>query len=144
VPCRKPNRKEKTSVHKSGDDAVRLGKLELQIMNVVWDRGRATVQEVVDVLAGDARTPAYNTILTMMRKLEGKGYLAHDTQGRTFVYRSVLDKCHARRSLLGAMVDRLFNGSAAQLVNSLVEEGRISERELAEIRKILGKAKRSK
>ncbi len=129
---------------KSADDDVRLGRLGLQIMNIVWDRGRATVQEVVDVLAAGARRPAYNTILTMMRKLEGKGYLAHDTQGRTFVYRSVLDKRHARRSLLGAMVDRLFNGSPAQLVNSLVEEGRVSEKELGEIRKILGKGKRSK
>jgi predicted transcriptional regulator len=74
-------------------------------MNIVWDRGRATVQEVVDVLGSGARRPAYNTILTMMRKLEGKGYLAHETQGRTFVYRSALDKGHARRSLLGTMVD---------------------------------------
>jgi predicted transcriptional regulator len=124
---------------RSADDDVRLGKLELQIMNIVWDRGRASVLDVVTALAGGTRKPAYNTILTMMRKLEAKGYLAHDTEGRTFIYRPVLDKRQARRSLLGAMVDRLFNGSPAQLVNSLVEEGRISRTELAEIRRILGK-----
>ena len=123
----------------SADDDVRLGKLELQIMNVVWDHSRASVQDVVDALSGGSRKPAYNTILTMMRKIEAKGYLAHDTEGRTFIYRPVLQKRDARRSLLGTLVDRLFNGSPAQLVNSLVEEGRVSEKDLAEIRKILGK-----
>lgn len=124
---------------KSTDEDVRLGRLELQIMNVVWDRGRASVQDVVEALAGATRKPAYNTILTMMRKIEAKGYLAHDTEGRTFIYRPVLQKRDARRSLLGALVDRLFNGSPAQLVNSLVEEGRVSGKELVEIRKILSK-----
>ncbi len=128
---------------KSADDDVRLGKLELRIMNVVWDRDLATVQDVVDVLAGPSRKPAYTTILTMMRKLEAKGYLAHDIQGRTYVYRPVLQRSEARKSLLGTLVDRLFNGSPAQLVNSLVEEGQISQKELAEIRRILGKGDRS-
>jgi BlaI family penicillinase repressor len=128
---------------KSVDDDVRLGKLELQIMNVVWDRGLATVQDVVGALTNGVRKPAYNTILTMMRKIEAKGYLAHDTEGRTFIYRPVLQKRDARRNILGTLVDRLFNGSPAQLVNSLVEEGRVSEKELAEIRKILGKGGKS-
>lgn len=128
---------------KPADDDVRLGKLELQIMNVVWDRGQATVQDVVTALAGGSRKPAYNTILTMMRKLEAKGYLAHEAEGRTFIYQPVLEKRDARRSLLGALVDRLFNGSPAQLVNSLVEEGQVTEKELAEIRKILSKGGRS-
>lgn len=128
---------------RSADDDVRLGKLELQIMNEVWERGRASVQDVVTALSGGSRKPAYSTILTMMRKLEAKGYLAHEAEGRTFIYRPVLEKREARRSLLGMMVERLFNGSAAQLVNSLVEEGQVSEKELAEIRKILGKGGKS-
>ncbi len=78
------------------EDDIRLGKLELQIMNAVWDRHRATVQDVVDTFAGGFRKPAYNTILTMMRKLEAKGYLAHDAEGRTYVYRPVLQKREAR------------------------------------------------
>ncbi len=118
---------------------VRLGKLELQIMNVVWDRGRATVQEVKDALSGGAGKPAYSTILTMMRKIEAKGYLAHELSGRTYVYVPTLARREARRSLLGSLVDRLFDGSAAQLVNSLIEEGQVSPSELAQIRKMLNK-----
>jgi BlaI family transcriptional regulator, penicillinase repressor len=117
---------------------IRLGRLELQIMNAVWERGQASVHEVKDAL-GSGRTPAYSTVLTMMRKLEAKGYLAHETRGRMFVYRPVLEKREARRSLLGALVDRLFGGSPAQLVNSLVEDGHISGKELVEIRRILGR-----
>jgi len=64
---------------------IRLGRLELQIMNVVWDRGKATVHDVKNALS--RRKPAYSTILTMMRKLEVKGYLEHEVDGRTYVYR---------------------------------------------------------
>ena len=117
---------------------IRLGRLELQIMNAVWEHGEASVHDVKDAL-GSGRKPAYSTVLTMMRKLEAKGYLAHETRDRAFVYRPVLEKGEARRNLLGALVDRLFGGSPAQLVNSLVEDGRVSAAELAEIRRILGK-----
>ena len=62
---------------KRKDSEIRLGRVELQIMNVVWQRGKATVHDVKDALSR-GRKPAYSTILTMMRKLEAKGYLEHD------------------------------------------------------------------
>lgn len=114
---------------------IRLGKLELQIMNVVWDRGRATVHDVKNALS--RRKPAYSTILTMMRKLEAKGYLKHEVDGRTYVYLPLISQQAVRHGVLGDVVERLFEGSTSLLLTSLVEQNRISENELREIQKLI-------
>lgn len=114
---------------------IRLGRLELQIMNVVWDKGKATVHDVKNALS--RRKPAYSTILTMMRKLEAKGYLEHEVDGRTYVYRPLISQQAVRQSVLGDLVERLFEGSTSLLLTSLVEQNRISENELCEIRKLI-------
>ncbi len=115
---------------------IRLGRLELQIMNIVWEKGKATVHDVKDVL-GKGRKPAYSTILTMMRKLEAKGYLEHDVDDRTYVYRPTISQQAARKGILGDIVDRLFEGSPSLLLNSLVEQDHISEKELKQIQKLI-------
>ena len=114
---------------------IRLGRLELQIMNVVWDRGKATVHDVKNALS--RRKPAYSTILTMMRKLEAKGYLKHEVDGRTYVYRPLISQQAVRQGVLGDLVERLFEGSTSLLLTSLVEQNRISENELREIQKLI-------
>jgi BlaI family penicillinase repressor len=121
---------------------IRLGRLELQIMNVVWKGGRATVRDVWEALAR-GRKPAYSTILTMMRKLEAKGYLEHEVQDRTYVYWTTISRHDVRRSMLGDLLERVFEGSPALLLSSLVEQGRITELELREIRRLVsGRGKR--
>ena len=114
---------------------IRLGRLELQIMNVVWDKGKATVHDVKNALS--RRKPAYSTILTMMRKLEVKGYLEHEVDGRTYVYRPLISQQAVRQGVLGDLVERLFEGSTSLLLTSLVEQNRISKNELREIRKLI-------
>ena len=114
----------------------RLGRLEAQIMNVVWKRGSATVHEVKDTL-GRGRKPAYSTILTMMRKLEAKGFLEHGVQDRKYVYRAAIDQQRVRRSVIHDLVERLFEGSPALLVSSLLEQEGVSDEEMAEIRKLM-------
>ncbi len=114
---------------------IRLGRLELQIMNVVWDRGKATVHDVKNALS--RRKPAYSTILTMMRKLEAKGYLKHEVDGRTYVYLPLISQQAVRHGVLGDVVERLFEGSTSLLLTSLVEQNRISENELREIQKLI-------
>jgi predicted transcriptional regulator len=105
-------------------------------MNVVWTRGTATVHEVRDTL-GRGRKPAYSTILTMMRKLEAKGFLEHGVQDRKYVYRAVIDQQRVRRSVIRDLVERLFDGSPALLVSSLLEQDGVSDEEMAEIRKLM-------
>jgi len=114
---------------------IRLGRLELQIMNVVWERGKATVHDVKKALS--RRKPAYSTILTMMRKLEAKGYLEHEVDGRTYVYCPSISQQAVRQGVLGDLVERLFEGSTSLLLTSLVEQNRISENELCEIHKLI-------
>jgi predicted transcriptional regulator len=118
---------------------IRLGRLELQIMNVVWDKGKATVHDVKNALS--RRKPAYSTILTMMRKLEAKGYLEHDVDERTYVYRPTISREAVRHGILGDILDRLFEGSASLLLNSLAEQNRISEKEQREIQKLIKERK---
>jgi predicted transcriptional regulator len=115
---------------------IRLGRLELRIMHVVWDRGTATVHDVEQALARE-RKLAYSTILTMMRKLEAKGYLQHDVQDRTYVYRATISRQVVRRSVVGDLLERLFEGSPALLLSSLVEQDRVSAAQLQEIQKLI-------
>lgn len=115
---------------------VRLGKLELEIMKAVWARGKATVAEVQSALSCE-RPRAYNTILTMMRKLEAKGCLAHATEGRTFVYRARITQENVRRDALRDLLDRVFDGSAQLLVSGLIDERKLSAAEVREVRALL-------
>ena len=124
---------------KEKDSEIRLGRLEMQIMNVVWEKGKATVHEVKEAL-GKGRKPAYSTILTMMRKIEAKGYLEHDVDDRTYVYRPTISQDAARKSILGDIMDRLFAGSPTLLLNSLVEQDRIDEKELSQLKKLINEA----
>jgi BlaI family penicillinase repressor len=123
---------------KRKNSEIRLGRLELQIMSVVWERGKATVHNVKDALSR-GRKPAYSTILTMMRKLEAKGYLAHDVQERSYIYYPTISQEAVRHGVVGDLVERLFEGSASLLLTSLVEQNRISEKELREIQKLIKK-----
>jgi len=107
---------------------------ELRLMDVIWDRGGATVAEVVECLSGD--TPlAYSTVLTTLRILENKGYLKHFKQGRAFVYRPVVGREQARQHAVTHLLRRFFEGSPEQLVLNLIEAGTIDPEELARLRK---------
>lgn len=127
---------------KKKDTDIRLGRLELQIMNVVWEKGKATVYDVKEALT-KGRKPAYSTILTMMRKIEAKGYLEHDVENRTFIYRPAISQQAVRRSVLGDILDRLFEGSPFLLMNSLVEQKNISKKELIQIQQVIKEVKKN-
>jgi BlaI family penicillinase repressor len=127
---------------KKKDSEIRLGRMEMQIMNVVWEKGKATVHDVKDAL-GKGRKPAYSTILTMMRKIEAKGYLEHDVDNRTYVYRPTISQNVARRSILGDILERLFEGSPTLLLNSLVEQKQVSKEEHDQLVKLIEEATRN-
>ena len=120
---------------------IRLGRLGLQIMNVVWDKDKATVYDVKEAISR-GRKPAYTTILTMMRKLEGKGYLEHEVDERTYVYRATISRQEVRQSLLGDLLERVFEGSPSLLVNSLVEQNKVTEEELREIQRLISRRRK--
>ncbi len=113
-----------------------LAARELQIMKVVWARGRATVQEVQEALNFHAPL-AYTTILTMMRILEQKGYLGHEEEGRTYVYFPRVSEGEASRSLVRDLIDRVFDGSPALLMQNLLQTEDLALEELQRLKQMI-------
>jgi BlaI family transcriptional regulator, penicillinase repressor len=94
---------------------------ETRLMNVLWRRGPSTVGEIAAALAR-RKAAAYNTVQTMMRILEEKGYVEHEQVGRAFVYRAVVDQPTARRQALGHLMKSLFDNSPRLLLDVLKDE----------------------
>jgi predicted transcriptional regulator len=107
-------------------------------MDVIWDKGSATVSEVAEALPKDLGL-AYNTVLTTLRILEDKGYLTHTKRGdaRAFVYQAVVGRNEAGRNAVRYLVSRFFRNSPELLVLNLLEDEELSSKELARIRKMV-------
>lgn len=117
-------------------DGRKLGEMELQIMNVLWDRGPSTVRDVLEALPMQPR-PAYTTVLTMMRLMYEKGYLDRREQGKAHIYQARLREGPTKRGLLRQLVDGAFRGSTEAVVVRLLEDEKLSRDELARIRKLI-------
>jgi predicted transcriptional regulator len=119
----------------------RLGDLQLRIMQALWARGEATVADVLAALGG--RIPlAYTTIATMLRKMETRGLVGHRAEGRSFVYRAVVAEESVTRGMAEHVLDRLFEGSLAEMVSHLLTHREISRAELARLEKLIAERKR--
>jgi BlaI family transcriptional regulator, penicillinase repressor len=116
----------------------RLGKLELQIMKMVWNKGNATVREVWERFYPEKKL-AYTTMATMMKKLEIKGFLTHNEIDRTYVYYPTIDQLMTSQSMLGELMNNFFDGSAANLVNALINSDHVTENDLTEIEQMIRK-----
>src|SRR5271157_1528105 len=105
---------------------------ELEIMKVVWERESVTVRDVYEALL-ERRKVAYTTVMTMMKILEQKKYLKKTQSERAYVYRPAQPKGQVIGAMVREFVNRVFNGSAEPLLVHLVEEHKLSQKELAEI-----------
>ncbi len=114
-----------------------LGDLQHAIMTVLWERGKVTTAAVHEALHSE-RGLALTTIATMLKKMEDKGVVAHRTDGRQFVYRPIVTEDEVRLSMVGELVERLFDGDAKALVAHLVSEHEIEATELAALRRRVG------
>lgn len=115
------------------DDVV-IGDRELEVMGVLWEFGSGTVSEVREQLAAEL---AYTTVLTILRNLEEKGFVTHEAEGRAHRYFPCVAKNEARTTLVGRLVDKLFHGSAEQLLLHLVRDRQLSADDLMRIRRAL-------
>jgi BlaI family transcriptional regulator, penicillinase repressor len=113
-----------------------LTEAELRIMNVLWDRGSATVHEVLQGLPAQPAL-AYNSVLTIVRILEKKGYVKHTKDSRAHVYVASVDRKDASSSEVRHLVSRFFGNSHELLVLNILEEKSIDPEELARLRKLL-------
>jgi predicted transcriptional regulator len=107
---------------------------ELDIMDVLWEEGTATVSEVRDALHDDL---AYTTVLTILRTLEEKGYVTHDEEGRAHRYRPLVQKQAAEKSAVGRLVKKLFKGSPELLLTQLVADRKLTAADLKRMRKLI-------
>ena len=98
-----------------------LTEAELRLMDVLWQKGSATVQQVLDALP-EKPALAYNSVLTTIRVLENKGYLEHVKDGRAHIYKPILEREEATRSEIRHLVSRFFKNSHELLVLNILED----------------------
>lgn len=118
-----------------------LTEAELRIMNVLWQRGSGTVQQVLDTLP-QKPSLAYNSILTTIRILEKKGYLEHIKDGRAHVYAPLIERKDATRSEIRHLLSRFFKDSHEELILNILEEPGINPEELDRLKLMLGRSNR--
>ena len=112
---------------------------ELDVMEVLWERSNATAAEVREAMADEL---AYNTVLTFLRRLEQKGFVAHTEEGRTHRYHPLIGREQVRRSVIQRMLDRVFDGSPELLLTHLVSARNMSEADIRGLRDLLQKLRR--
>ena len=118
--------------------SLNLTDSELRLMEVLWEKGPATVSDVVEGLPGNVPL-AYSTVITTLRILETKGYLKHVKDGRAFVYQPIVGRQQARQSAVTHLVRRFFEGSPERLMLSLLADKKIDRKELGRLRKLIEK-----
>lgn len=120
---------------------LRLGDLQLRIVEILWERREASVAEVHEVLRPE-RELAYTTVATMLRRMEGWALVEHREEGRTFLYRAKVQAEEVNRSAGEHFVGRLFEGSLADAVSHLLTTREVSRAELDELERMIREAKR--
>jgi BlaI family transcriptional regulator, penicillinase repressor len=116
-----------------------LTEQELEIMKIVWTRDSITVRDVYETLL-ERRKIAYTTVMTMMKILEQKKYLKKaQTEDRAYVYRPARPKQQVIKGMVREFLDRVFNGAAGPLLVHLVEDRRLSRKELQELARMIRK-----
>jgi predicted transcriptional regulator len=107
---------------------------ELDLMNVLWDRGPSTVAEVQESLPD---VLAYTTVLTVLRTLEEKGHVGHEEVGRAYLYHPLVARSEAGASAVGRLVRKLFRGSPELLLTQLVSQRGLTKDQLEAMRQML-------
>jgi predicted transcriptional regulator len=110
--------------------------VELEILRVLWDRGPSSLGDVCEALRRE-RDVATTTVATMLRVMLDKRLVQRKPAGRGHLWSAAVTQAAAARSMVGKLVDGIFNGSASRLVAHLVEAGELTADELNELRQII-------
>lgn len=115
-----------------------LSRLQLSILRVLWNRGESTVSDVQAALE-DERPMAYSTVSTLLSRLEQRGAVSHRAEGRTFYYTARVREAEVSNSMVSELVERVFEGSPAELVSHLLETQDVDAAELARIKAMVAR-----
>jgi predicted transcriptional regulator len=114
-----------------------LGEAELAVVRVLWDHGPQTVREVMTHLHDRGRKVAYTTVLTFLTRLESKGFVASDKADLAYVYRAKVSRDSVTRSRVRSLLEQLYDGAPGPIVLQLIEDGRFTAEEIAQLRKLI-------
>ena len=119
-------------------DIDQLGDLQATVMDVLWERGEATVKDVLDALPANP-PPAYTTVLTILQKLTKAGWVTHRSAGRSYVYRPLCSRDEAGRSAMRRFVDKVFAGDRVLAFQQMISETPLDDAELETLRALIDK-----
>jgi BlaI family transcriptional regulator, penicillinase repressor len=114
-----------------------LTQVELEFMQVVWEKGEVTTEDVLKDLAGRGRHLSDGSVRKILSILVAKGYVVRRPDGRAFLYKAAVARGRANRSMLLDLVKRAFAGSPALMVASLLDNTRMSRTDLVEIKRLI-------
>jgi len=112
-----------------------ITKAQEEILRALWQVNNGAVSDVLDILPDPK--PAYNTVATVIKVLESKGYVAHKTYGKTNVYYPAISKNEYGQFVLKETFKGLFNGSLNQMMSCFVKNKEVSIQELEELKQLL-------
>jgi len=118
---------------------MKFGKVQLKIMNVLWQKKRSTAVEITTEINKTGYYIAHSTVQTHMRALEKKGAVGHDMDDRTFIFYPLVDTDNVARHAVSDMVDTIFSGSAEALVSYIIRNRYLSPNERKKIQILLEK-----
>lgn len=113
-----------------------LGETEMEVLHHVWKLEEATVKEVRKRIL-EKREVAYTTIMTVMKNLADKGYLKYRKEGVTYVYSPAQEPESVRSNLIGDLINKVFKGSPKELVQTLVKNENLSDKDRLEIKQMI-------
>lgn len=120
---------------KANKSTQELTRAELEVMQILWQKEKAFVKEIIEVMP--APKPAYNTISTIIRVLEKKGYVSHNEIGSTYQYFPLVEKDKYTHSFMGNVLNNFFGGSISQMLCFFSDSKSITVDELEEVIKII-------
>lgn len=121
--------------------ATRIGDLQLRILRLLWEQTDLTVRDVHERLGGDNKW-AYTTIATMLKKMEARKLVSHQLVERKFVYRAAVAEQDVAQKMTTHLIDRVFEGSLADMVSHLLQTREVSREELDELEKLIAQRKK--
>jgi BlaI family penicillinase repressor len=119
----------------------RLGDLQHRILQFLWSRPEASVNEVHSALGTDDY--AYTTLATLLRRMEEKGLVRHRNEGRSFIYQAVVQPEQVNQGMTTHLLERLFQGSVTELVSHLLKNRKVSAAELVRLEKLIAEKRKN-
>jgi BlaI family transcriptional regulator, penicillinase repressor len=121
-------------------ETVKPSELEMQILSVLWQKGDSTAREVLEAMP-DGKERAYTSVLSVMQVMEKKGLLTHTNRGTAHVYCPAVQKNKIIQTFMRKILNEVFGGKPSAMMQALMAEAAIDDREMQQIKKIIKDAK---